>query len=56
MRRVGTLRFVPALDVFNVGNSNTIQSIRGTQNASNANQVQALLAPRVMRVGVKVNW
>ena len=32
--RVGTVRFVPALDVFNVGNYNTIQAIRGTQNAT----------------------
>jgi len=54
--RFGAVRLVPALDVFNVGNYNTIQSIRGTQNATNANQVQALLAPRVMRVGIKVNW
>ncbi|MEP7118779.1 MAG: TonB-dependent receptor, partial [Acidobacteriota bacterium] len=54
--KFGTVRFVPALDVFNVGNYNTIQSIRGTQNATNANQVQALLAPRVMRFGIKFNW
>ncbi len=54
--RVGTLRFVPSLDVFNLGNLNTIQAIRGTQNAANANQVQALLAPRVMRFGIKFNW
>ena len=53
---MGTVRFVPALDVFNVGNYNTIQAIRGTQNATNANQVQALLAPRVMRFGIKFNW
>ena len=54
--RLGTVRFVPALDIFNVGNYNTIQAIRGTQNATNANQVQAILAPRVMRFGIKVNW
>ena len=54
--RVGTVRFVPSLDVFNVGNFNTIQAIRDTQNAANANQVQALLAPRVMRFGIKFNW
>jgi hypothetical protein len=52
----GTVRFVPSLDVFNVSNWNTIQAIRGTQNASNANQVQALLAPRVIRFGIKFNW
>ena len=54
--KVGTVRFVPSLDVFNVGNYNTIQAIRGTQNATNANQVQAILAPRVIRFGIKFNW
>jgi hypothetical protein len=54
--RVQTLRFVPSLDVFNVGNSNTIQAIRGTQNAANANQIQAILAPRVVRFGIRFNW
>ena len=48
--------FVPSIDVFNVANSNTIQAIRGTQNASNANQIQAIVAPRVVRFGVRVNW
>ena len=28
------VRFIPSLDVFNVSNSNTIQAIRGTQNAT----------------------
>jgi hypothetical protein len=50
------LRFVPSLDVFNVSNSNTVQAIRGTQNAANANQIQAIVAPRVIRFGVRVNW
>jgi hypothetical protein len=54
--RLQSLRFVPSLDVFNVTNSNTIQAIRGTQNASNANQIQAILAPRVVRFGVRFNW
>jgi hypothetical protein len=54
--KVGTVRFVPSLDVFNVGNFNTIQAIRGTQNAANANQIQAILAPRVVRFGIKFNW
>ncbi len=54
--KAGTLRFVPSLDVFNVSNGNTIQAIRGTQNATNANQIQAILAPRVVRFGVKFNW
>jgi hypothetical protein len=54
--RVGSVRFVPSLDVFNVGNSNTIQAIRSRQNAANANQIQAILAPRVARFGIKFNW
>lgn len=48
--------FVPSLDVFNLANSDTIQAIRGTQNASNANQIQAIVAPRVIRFGVRLNW
>jgi hypothetical protein len=54
--RASSVRLVPSLDIFNVANSNTIQAIRGTQNASNANQIQAILAPRVIRFGVKFNW
>jgi hypothetical protein len=54
--RAGSVRLVPNLDVFNVFNSNTIQAIRGTENAANANQIQAILAPRVARFGVRVTW
>ncbi len=54
--RFGTANFLPSVDVFNVSNANTIQAIRGTQNATNANQIQAVLAPRVVLFGVKVNW
>ena len=54
--RVSGVNFVPSLDVFNVANSNTIQAIRSRQNATNANQIQAIVAPRVIRFGVRVNW
>ena len=54
--KVSNVRFIPSLDVFNVANSNTIQAIRSRQNASNANQIQAILAPRVIRFGIRVNW
>jgi Carboxypeptidase regulatory-like domain/TonB-dependent Receptor Plug Domain len=54
--KAGTTRFIPSIDIFNVGNSNTVQAIRGTQNASNANNIQAVVAPRVVRFGVRVNW
>ena len=53
---VGMVRFIPSLDVFNVSNNNTVQAIRGTQNASNANNIQATVAPRVLRLGVRFNW
>ena len=49
-------RIVPSLDIFNLVNSNTVQAIRGTQNASNANQIQAIVAPRVLRFGFRVSW
>jgi hypothetical protein len=54
--KVSHLQFVPSLDVFNVANANTVQAIRSRQNASNANQIQAIVAPRVIRFGVRVNW
>jgi hypothetical protein len=53
---IGTVRFTPSLDVFNLANSNTVQAIRGTQNAANANQIQAIVAPRVVRFGIRMNW
>jgi hypothetical protein len=51
-----TVRFIPSMDVFNVMNDNTIQAIRGNQNANNANNIQAIVAPRVLRFGLRVNW
>ena len=54
--KVGTLRLVPTFDLFNVFNSGTEQAIRGTQNSSNANFIQALTAPRVARFGIRLNW
>jgi hypothetical protein len=63
-----TMRVTPSIDVFNVGNANTIQAIRGAQNTlsqgtatapisvGNANQIQAIVAPRVVRFGIRVNW
>src|SRR5262249_56063850 len=53
---IGTARLVPALDVFNVMNGNTVQALQRTQNAATANQISAVLAPRVIRAGVKVTW
>jgi hypothetical protein len=54
--RFGSVRLVPQIDVFNIFNNNIIQAVRVTQNASNANQIQAITAPRVARFGVRVTW
>ena len=53
---LGTAHFIPSIDIFNLTNNNTVQAIRGTQNASNANNIQATVAPRVLRFGIRVNW
>jgi hypothetical protein len=54
--RFGGMNLVPSLDIFNLANANTIQAIRSRQNATNANQIQAIVAPRVIRFGLRVNW
>jgi hypothetical protein len=54
--KVGTVRFIPSLDLFNVGNANTILALQRQQNSAIANNISQILAPRVARVGVRVNW
>jgi hypothetical protein len=51
-----TSHLVPSLDIFNLGNFNTIQAMQRQQNASNANQISSVVAPRVIRFGIRVNW
>ena len=52
----GTTHIVPSVDIFNISNNNTVQAMRGSQNATNANFIQAIVAPRVIRFGVRFNW
>ena len=63
----GTMRIVPSMDVFNLTNANTILAYRrimynlnaGTGAVSqpaNANDISGIIAPRVIRFGVRVNW
>ena len=52
----GTLKATLSLDIFNVLNGNTILAERRQQNSTNANTVSAILAPRVLRFGVRVTW
>ena len=53
---IGAAHAVPQLDIFNVFNNNIIQAVRVTENAANANQIQAITAPRVLRFGLKLTW
>jgi hypothetical protein len=50
------VKIVPAMDMFNLFNGSTSLSIRGTQNAANANTISSILAPRVIRFGARVTW
>jgi carboxypeptidase family protein/TonB-dependent receptor-like protein len=54
--KVGTVRFVPAIDIFNIVNANTVQAYQRQQNATTANNISAVVAPRVARFGVRVTW
>ena len=54
MTSTGTI--VPSLDVVNLGNFNTLQALQRQQNAATANNISAVLAPRILRFGVRVNW
>jgi len=54
--RFGRAQFVPSLDLFNVSNNNTVQALQRQQNAATANNISAVVAPRVLRFGVRVNW
>jgi hypothetical protein len=50
------MKVIASMDIFNLLNENTTLSMRGVQNASNANTISALLAPRVMRFGFRATW
>ena len=54
--KFGTVRFVPSMDVFNVGNANTVLALQRQQNSNIANNISQVLAPRVVRFGIRVNW
>jgi len=54
--RFGSITVVPAIDVFNLTNDNTVQAQNRNQLAANANQISGILAPRVMRFGINVRW
>ena len=49
-------RFSFNVDVFNLLNSSTVLTRVARQDASNANYVQTILAPRIARFGLKVSF
>ena len=54
--RLGSISLIPALDIFNLTNANTVAAQNRQQAAANANQISGILAPRVMRFGVTARW
>ncbi len=65
----GTLRLIPSLDIFNITNSNetlarhrtqyTLNTTTGNGSSSTSlppNNISGIVAPRVIRFGVRVNW
>lgn len=53
---LGRLKVTPSMDAFNLTNANTVLAKRRNQAASNANNVSQILAPRVIRFGVRASW
>jgi len=49
-------RLNASMDIFNLFNGNTILSERRQQNSSNANMISSILAPRVLRFGVRLTF
>ena len=54
--RFGSISLIPALDIFNLTNANTVAAQNRQQAAANANQISGILAPRVMRFGITARW
>lgn len=52
----GAVRLRPSMDVFNIGNVNTVLARRRNQSAANANTISGIVAPRVLRFGLSVQW
>lgn len=52
----GKVSLRPQVDIFNVGNVNTVLARRRNQAASNANTISGIVAPSVVRFGLRVQW
>ncbi len=54
--RFGSVSLIPALDLFNVTNSNTVLAQNRNQAATNANVISGIMPPRVARIGITARW
>lgn len=54
--KVRSMKLLPSFDMFNLFNANTVMGQRTNQNATNANRVFGILAPRIGRVGLVVTF
>ena len=65
--RFGGMQLIPSVDVFNVGNVNTVLARRRNQykfnattgvgsSPANAGLISGIVSPRVVRFGVRVTW
>jgi Carboxypeptidase regulatory-like domain len=54
--RVAGVRLTASVDVFNLMNANTVLRRQRIQNSATANQATLILAPRLVRFGVKATW
>ena len=54
--KIGRAKLAASLDVFNLTNANTVLSRQTRQNITTANNVLEILAPRVVRFGVRFSF
>jgi hypothetical protein len=54
--RFGSVSLIPALDLFNLTNSNTVLAQNRNQAAANANVISGIMPPRVARLGITARW
>ena len=50
------MTLIPALDLFNLTNSNTVLAQNRNQAAANANVISGIMPPRVARLGITARW
>jgi hypothetical protein len=56
MVKIGGARIMASMDAFNLFDAATVLSKRRLQNSASANQISSILAPRVLRFGVRMTF